>query len=65
MISIATWIIRLDAECPHCQEIVDLLDCDEILSDGLMIGEHGTEASVRREVYCPLCGGEFEATLTI
>jgi endogenous inhibitor of DNA gyrase (YacG/DUF329 family) len=56
----AYWSIRLDAECPHCKEEVDLLDVDDFW-DGktFQCVEHGTAKTRNVRVFCPECGEDF------
>lgn len=57
----ACWDISLDAECPKCDELVNLLDyCDFWDGRHLGIGEHDTERSKGVEVICPKCMHEFQ-----
>ena len=56
----ATWSVTLDADCPACDEGVNLLDGPDFW-DGhrFDIPEHGTERTKGVEVACPECGHEF------
>lgn len=58
----AYWYIKLNCDCPHCGEYVDLLE-DPDFWDGrnhVQIGEHATDATLGVEVSCPKCKKEFE-----
>ena len=61
----ATWVIHLFAECPCCEEDVDLLDEPEFWTDNpaLKAGEHGTDLANDLVVFCPECDEEFTVTL--
>jgi len=58
---VATWVVRLNCECPKCKKYVDLLDHVDFW-DGrsLQICEHGTKRSNALDVVCPDCDHEFE-----
>ena len=58
------WSISLDAECPHCNLDVNLLDYVDFW-DGVSFTpiEHGTNRTTEIEVMCPECGEMFETTL--
>lgn len=60
----ALWSVSLDADCPACEQNVNLLDYGDFW-DGrkLEIPEHGTDRSRDVEVVCPDCGHEFSVDL--
>lgn len=56
----ATWWISLDADCPKCDENVNLLDAADFWDGRKMgIGEHGTDRTAAVEVVCPKCDHPF------
>jgi hypothetical protein len=61
---IATWGISLIAECPGCNEFVDLLGHPDFW-DGrrLDLAEHNTPDSTDVEVTCPSCDHSFKVDL--
>jgi len=61
----AQWSVSLDAECPQCEQYVNLLDYADFW-DGrkLEIGEHDTKRSDAVEVVCPQCGFWFTVKCT-
>lgn len=61
----ARWSIELLADCPHCQDYVDLLEDSDFWHSHpkLKPGETRTDASVNIEVLCPSCGAEFKCDL--
>lgn len=52
----ANWSVELNAECPKCEEDVDLLEDPEFWhgNRGLQVGQETTII-----VHCPKCGHEF------
>ena len=57
---IASWVIHLFSDCPHCGEDVDLLDyCDFWDGVGFEIGEWGTSRTRGVDVICPECGESY------
>ena len=60
----ATWHIKLLYECPHCEEIVDIMDDWECyIVQELEFGEHDTDESRNIEYECPMCGEKVLLTL--
>lgn len=56
----AQWSINLYADCPHCNEYVDLLDiCDFWDGASFNICEYDTDKTRNVEVLCPECGKNF------
>ncbi len=60
----ATWTVELNADCPRCNEHVDLLTAPDFW-DGRMleIAEHHTERTKSVDVRCPECYFDFKVCL--
>ena len=57
----AGWNVELNCDCPKCEQYVNLLDEPDFWDcRQLDIAEHDTERSDNMEVFCPVCGHEFE-----
>lgn len=57
----AGWNVELNCDCPKCEQYVNLLDEPDFWDcRQLDITEHDTERSDNIEVFCPVCGHEFE-----
>lgn len=57
---LASWYVSLYAECPSCNEEVDLVENDFFWVDcDVEPIEHGTERADNLPVQCPKCNAEF------
>lgn len=63
--NVAAWKLKLMAECPACEEYVDLLDEPDFWEnhEGLIACENGTPRSMNVAVYCPNCRHQFHVLL--
>ena len=57
--------LSIDCSCPYCDNLFDLLDCNEMTDDGLLYKKAMNDkkgwgcADFNEEVMCPECHNEF------
>jgi hypothetical protein len=59
----ASWVVSLNADCPHCGTYVDLLDYHDFWDrhkGEFDLCEHGTNRTESVRLVCPDCLEEFE-----
>lgn len=57
--AIANWTVELDAECPHCEHLNNLMLVDEYW---IVFGNVESKENVNREHKCESCGEQFLIT---